>query len=135
LRLGVAGFRLGAVPYLFEEEGTNCENLPRTHQYLREIRAMVDEEFPGRLLLAEANQWPRDVVPYFGTEDEPECHMCFHFPVMPRLFYAIRDQRARQLLEILADTPEVTRAAQWSTVLRNPATRQLETEPPDESLR
>ena len=119
LRLGVDGFRLDAVPYLFEEEGTNCENLPQTHAYLRELRAMVDEEFPGTVLLAEANQWPEDVAPYFGTADEPECHMCFHFPVMPRIFYTIKDQNAQQLVDILADTPQIPPGSQWSTFLRN----------------
>ncbi|PUB22833.1 maltose alpha-D-glucosyltransferase/alpha-amylase [Promicromonospora sp. AC04] len=119
LQLGVDGFRLDAVPYLFEAEGTNCENLPETHRFLRRVRRMLDSEFPGRIMLAEANQWPSDVVGYFGTDDEPECHMCFHFPVMPRIFYAIRDQRARQLLEILADTPAIPASGQWSTFLRN----------------
>jgi maltose alpha-D-glucosyltransferase/alpha-amylase len=119
LRLGVDGFRLDAVPYLFEEEGTNCENLPQTHAYLREIRAMIDEELPGRILLAEANQWPEDVAPYFGTAEEPECHMCFHFPLMPRVFYSIKDQRANQLVDILADTPSIPVGGQWSTFLRN----------------
>jgi len=119
LRLGVDGFRLDAVPYLFEEEGTNCENLPQTHAYLREVRHMVDEEFPGRILLAEANQWPADVAPYFGGDDTPECQMCFHFPLMPRIFYAIKDQRATQLVDILADTPTIPGGGQWSTFLRN----------------
>ncbi len=120
LRIGVDGFRLDAVPYLFEEEGTNCENLPQTHAFLARLRAMVDAEFPGRILLAEANQWPVDVVDYFGTPDAPECHMCFHFPVMPRIYYALRDQRARQIVDILADTPDIPVAGgQWSTFLRN----------------
>ena len=119
LRIGVDGFRLDAVPYLFEEEGTNCENLPRTHEYLREVRRMVDTEFPGRIMLAEANQWPEDVAPYYGTDDDPECHMCFHFPVMPRLYYAIKDQRATQVVDILADTPRIPALGQWSTFLRN----------------
>ncbi|PFG43929.1 maltose alpha-D-glucosyltransferase/alpha-amylase [Isoptericola jiangsuensis] len=120
LRLGVDGFRLDAVPYLFEEEGTNCENLPRTHEFLRDVRRLIDTEFPGRIMLAEANQWPNDVVHYFGTQAEPECHMCFHFPVMPRIYYALRDQRANQLLEILADTPAIPApGGQWSTFLRN----------------
>ncbi|MGC5167878.1 maltose alpha-D-glucosyltransferase [Luteimicrobium sp. DT211] len=120
LQVGVDGFRLDAVPYLFEREGTNCENLPETHAFLRRLRKMVDTEFPGRILLAEANQWPNEVVEYFGTEEEPECHMCFHFPVMPRIFYAIKDQRQTQLVDILADTPDVpTSGAQWSTFLRN----------------
>ena len=119
LDLGIDGFRLDAVPYLFEEEGTNCENLPRTHAFLREMRAMVDTEYPGRVLLAEANQWPQEVVEYFGTEEEPECHMCFHFPVMPRIYYAMRDQKAAPILDILADTPEIPRGGQWGTFLRN----------------
>ena len=119
LRLGVDGFRLDAVPYLFEEEGTNCENLPRTHELLADLRAMVDREFPGRILLAEANQWPEDVVEYYGTEERPECHLCFHFPVMPRIFYALRDQKARAIVDILADTPAVPAGGQWSTFLRN----------------
>ncbi|HWS59088.1 MAG TPA: maltose alpha-D-glucosyltransferase [Actinotalea sp.] len=119
LRLGVDGFRLDAVPYLFEEEGTNCENLPRTHDFLRSMRAMVDAEFPGRIMLAEANQWPEDVAPYFGTAAAPECHMCFHFPVMPRIYYAIKDQRSTQVVDILADTPDIPAGAQWSTFLRN----------------
>ena len=119
LRLGVDGFRLDAVPYLFEAEGTNCENLPETHAFLRDLRRVIDAEFPGRIMLAEANQWPEDVVGYFGTEEEPECHMCFHFPVMPRIFYAIKDQRATQIIDILADTPRIPRGGQWSTFLRN----------------
>ncbi|HZL80528.1 MAG TPA: maltose alpha-D-glucosyltransferase, partial [Demequina sp.] len=119
LKHGVDGFRLDAVPYLFEAEGTNCENLPATHEFLRRIRRTVDAEFPGTVILAEANQWPDDVVPYFGTEAEPECHMCFHFPVMPRLYHAVRDQRATPIIDILADTPPIPRGAQWSTFLRN----------------
>ncbi len=119
LDLGIDGFRLDAVPYLFEEEGTNCENLPRTHGFLRDLRAMVDEEYPGRVLLAEANQWPAEVVEYFGTDDEPECHMCFHFPVMPRLYYAMREGRATPILDVLADTPAIPRSGQWGTFLRN----------------
>jgi len=117
--LGVDGFRLDAVPYLFEAEGTSCENLPETHAFLRRLRAMVDQEFPGRILLAEANQWPEEVVGYYGTAEEPECHMCFHFPVMPRIFYSMRDQRATQIVDILADTPDIPAGAQWSTFLRN----------------
>ena len=117
--VGIDGFRLDAVPYLFEEEGTNCENLPRTHDFLAKVRKVVDEEYPGRILLAEANQWPVDVVPYYGTDEAPECHMCFHFPVMPRLYYALRDERANSVLDILADTPEVPAGGQWGTFLRN----------------
>ncbi|GIG38045.1 trehalose synthase [Cellulomonas pakistanensis] len=119
LRVGVDGFRLDAVPYLYERDGTNCENLPETHRFLRDLRAMIDREFPGRIMLAEANQWPEDVVHYFGTEEEPECHMCFHFPVMPRIYYSLRDQRATSIVDILADTPEIPGGGQWSTFLRN----------------
>lgn len=120
LGLGIDGFRLDAVPYLFEQEGTNCENLPRTHQFLAEVRAMVDMEYPGRITLAEANQWPQDVVEYFGTDEAPECHMCFHFPVMPRIFYALREQRARKILDIMEDTPAIpAQGGQWGTFLRN----------------
>ena len=119
MALGVDGFRLDAIPYLFEEEGTNCENLPATHAFLRRLRTMVDTEFPGRIMLAEANQWPREVVDYFGTDEAPECHMAFHFPVMPRLYYALRQQSARPIIEILADTPAPPRHGQWGTFLRN----------------
>ena len=117
--MGIDGFRLDAVPYLFEEEGTNCENLPATHGFLRRLRAMIDTEYPGRVLLAEANQWPKDVVAYFGTEDEPECHMCFHFPVMPRIYYSLREERAKPIIDILAETPEIPSHGQWGTFLRN----------------
>ena len=119
MQRGVDGFRLDAIPYLFEEEGTNCENLPATHEFLRRLRTMVDTEFPGRIMLAEANQWPREVVDYFGTDAEPECHMAFHFPVMPRLYYALREESARPIVEILADTPNLPRHGQWGTFLRN----------------
>ncbi|WP_380168780.1 maltose alpha-D-glucosyltransferase [Jannaschia sp. R86511] len=116
---GIDGFRLDAVPYLFEEEGTNCENLPRTHDFLAKVRKVVDTEYPGRILLAEANQWPAEVTPYFGDDEAPECHMCFHFPVMPRLYYALRDERAGSVLDILADTPQIPATGQWGTFLRN----------------
>lgn len=116
---GVDGFRLDAVPYLYEEEGTNCENLPKTHEFLADVRAMLDKEFPGRILLAEANQWPEDVVEYYGTDERPECHMCFHFPVMPRIYYALREQRSGAIRQILADTPALPAGGQWGTFLRN----------------
>ena len=116
---GIDGFRLDAVPYLFEQEGTNCENLPQTHAFLAKVRAVVDQEYPGRILLAEANQRPQEVVPYFGDDAAPECHMCFHFPVMPRLYYALRDEKAGSVLDILADTPEIPSTGQWGTFLRN----------------
>ena len=118
-RLGIDGFRLDAIPYLFEEEGTNCENLPKTHEYIAHLRKTLNEEFPGVILLAEANQWPEDVVEYFGTPEAPECDMCFHFPVMPRIFYALRDQRATAIKDILAATPQIPAHGQWGTFLRN----------------
>jgi maltose alpha-D-glucosyltransferase/alpha-amylase len=117
--MGIDGFRLDAVPYLFEEEGTNCENLPQTHSFLRRLRGIMDTEYPGRIMLAEANQWPKDVVAYYGTEEDPECHMCFHFPVMPRIFYALREERAKPIIDILAETPEIPSNGQWGTFLRN----------------
>ncbi len=117
--LGIDGFRLDAIPYLFEREGTNCENLPETHDFLVKLRRIVDEEYPGRIMLAEANQWPKEVVGYFGSEDEPECHMCFHFPVMPRLYYAMREEKATPVVEIMAETPDIPRGGQWGTFLRN----------------
>jgi maltose alpha-D-glucosyltransferase/alpha-amylase len=117
LDIGLDGFRLDAVPYLFEEEGTNCENLPRTHEYLKRVRAEVDARYPDRVLLAEANQWPEDVVHYFGDGDE--CHMAFHFPVMPRMFMGLRREEAKPLLEILDRTPPIPAAAQWGLFLRN----------------
>ncbi|MEA2638845.1 MAG: maltose alpha-D-glucosyltransferase / alpha-amylase [Chloroflexota bacterium] len=117
LDLGLDGFRCDAVPYLFECEGTNCENLPQTHDYLREMRAYVDQHFPGTVLLAEANQWPADVRPYFGDGDE--FHMAFHFPLMPRLFMALRREDRTPLVEILAQTPEIPTGCQWGLFLRN----------------
>jgi len=117
LDLGLDGFRLDAVPYLFERDGTNGENLPETHEYLRRLRAAVDREFPGRVLLAEANQWPADVVEYFGDGDE--CHMAFHFPLMPRMFMAVRREQRYPITEILAQTPEVPDGCQWGLFLRN----------------
>ncbi len=116
---GIDGFRLDAIPYLIEEDGHNGENHPRTHEIVREIRAMVDAEYPGRILLAEANQPPREVVDYFGTDDEPECQMCFHFPVMPMLYYALRDEKAAPIIDVLADTPAIPSGGQWGTFLRN----------------
>ncbi|HEY8295198.1 MAG TPA: maltose alpha-D-glucosyltransferase, partial [Micrococcaceae bacterium] len=116
---GIDGFRADAIPYLFEEEGTNCENLPATHDFLRKLRAMVDEKYPGRVIIAEANQPPQEVVEYFGTEAEPECHMAFHFPIMPRLYYALRDQKAAPIIATMAETPGIPPGAQWGTFLRN----------------
>ncbi len=117
LNLGMDGFRLDAVPYLFEREGTNCENLTETHAFLKRLRKEVDAAFPGRVLLAEANQWPSDVVEYFGDSDE--CHMCFNFPLMPRMFMALRRAQRHPITEILAQTPDVPDGCQWGIFLRN----------------
>ena len=115
--MGVDGLRLDAVPYLYEREGTNCENLPETHEFLKELRAYVDEHYEDRMLLAEANQWPEDTVPYFGDGDE--CHMAFHFPLMPRLFMSARMEDSFPLIDILEQTPEIPETAQWGIFLRN----------------
>jgi maltose alpha-D-glucosyltransferase/alpha-amylase len=117
LDLGLDGFRADAVPYLFEREGTNCENLPETHAYLKEIRRFMDERYPGRVLLAEANQWPHDLRPYFGDGDE--FHMAFHFPVMPRIFMALAREDAGPIVDILKATPPIPPGTQWCTFLRN----------------
>jgi len=119
LDLGIDGFRLDAVPYLFEREGTNGENLPETHDYLKRVRKEVDELFPDRVLLAEANQWPSDVVEYFGAGDGDECQMAFHFPLMPRLFMAVRRESRYPISEILANTPAIPANCQWGIFLRN----------------
>ncbi|HKY54763.1 MAG TPA: alpha-amylase family glycosyl hydrolase, partial [Anaerolineales bacterium] len=117
LDLGIDGFRADAVPYLFEREGTNCENLPETHIYLKKLRAFMDKNYPGRILLCEANQWPEDVRPYFGDGDE--FHMGFHFPIMPRIFMALKKERADDMIEILNRTPAIPENCQWCTFLRN----------------
>ena len=117
LDIGLDGFRLDAVPYLFERDGTNGENLPETHAYLRRVREEVDRLYPDKVLLAEANQWPSDVVDYFGDGDE--CHMCFHFPLMPRMFMAIRREQRYPITEILAQTPSIPDGCQWGIFLRN----------------
>ena len=128
--IGLDGLRLDAVPYLFERDGTNGENLPETHAYLKELRAMVDAEFPGAILLAEANQWPEDVVAYFGDGDE--CHMAFHFPVMPRLFMALKRHSAESVIDILERTPPIPDNAQWGIFLRNHDELTLEMVTPEE---
>ncbi len=117
LDLGLDGFRLDAVPYLYERDGTNGENLPETHDFLKRVRAEVDANYQDRVLLAEANQWPGDVVAYFGDGDE--CHMAFHFPVMPRMFMAMRREDALPMIEILEQTPALPDGAQWGLFLRN----------------
>lgn len=117
LGMGVDGLRLDAIPYLYERDGTNCENLPETHRYLKELRAYIDRKFPGRLLLAEANQWPEDAALYFGAGDE--CHMNFHFPLMPRLFMAVHGEDRFPIIDILRQTPEIPANCQWGIFLRN----------------
>ena len=117
LSLGVDGLRLDAVPYLYEREGTNCENLPETHVYLKKLRAHIDAHFSGRMLLAEANQWPEDAVAYFGNGDES--HMNFHFPLMPRMFMALQMEDRFPIIDILEQTPPIPDNCQWAMFLRN----------------
>jgi maltose alpha-D-glucosyltransferase/alpha-amylase len=115
--LGVDGMRLDAVPYLYERDGTSCENLPETHAFLKELRRYVDARYPHRMLLAEANQWPEDAAAYFGAGDE--CHMAFHFPLMPRLFMAMRMEDRFPVVDILDQTPPIPETCQWALFLRN----------------
>ncbi len=115
--IGVDGFRLDAVPYLYQEEGTNCENLPQTHEFLKKLRKYVDDNYDDRLLLAEANQWPNDSRAYFGDGDE--CHMAYHFPLMPRLYMALRMEDRFPVVDILEQTPEIPDNCQWAIFLRN----------------
>jgi len=115
--MGVDAFRLDAIPYLFEREGTTCENLPETHEYLKSLRAHVDAKYPGRMLLAEANQWPEDSLPYFGDGDE--CHMAFNFPVMPRMYMALAQEDRFPIIDIMAQTPAIPENCQWAMFLRN----------------
>jgi len=121
LDLGIDGFRLDAVPYLYERDGTNGENLPETHDFLKRVRKEVDAQYADRVLLAEANQWPADVVEYFGdpASGGDECHMAFHFPVMPRIFMAVRREQRYPISEILAQTPPIPANCQWGIFLRN----------------
>ena len=117
LEMGVDAFRLDAVPYLVEREGTNCENLPETHEIIKDLRRKLDKEFPGRMLLAEANQWPADLRPYFGDGDE--FNMAFHFPLMPRMFMGVKLEDRKPITEILQQTPEIPPSCQWCLFLRN----------------
>jgi maltose alpha-D-glucosyltransferase / alpha-amylase len=121
LDLGIDGFRLDAVPYLFERDGTNGENLPETHDFLKRLRKEIDRDYPDRVLLCEANQWPADVVEYFGdpATGGDECHMAFHFPVMPRIFMAVRREQRYPVSEIMERTPEIPANCQWGIFLRN----------------
>ncbi len=115
--MGVDGMRLDAVPYLFEQEHTSCENLPQTHQFLKKLRSHVDRKHPNTMLLAEANQWPEDATPYFGQGDE--CHMAFHFPIMPRLFMSLWMEDRFPIIDILEQTPDIPDSCQWAIFLRN----------------
>jgi maltose alpha-D-glucosyltransferase/alpha-amylase len=115
--LGVDAFRLDAIPYLYEREGTTCENLPETHVYLKKLRAHLDEHYPGKMLLAEANQWPEDSLPYFGDGDE--CHMAFNFPVMPRMYMSLAMEDRFPIVDIMAQTPDIPPNCQWAMFLRN----------------
>ncbi|MFP5235136.1 MAG: maltose alpha-D-glucosyltransferase [Acidobacteriota bacterium] len=117
LDMGVDGLRLDAIPYIVEREGTNCENLPETHAVIKELRAAIDAEYDNRLILAEANQWPADVRPYFGDGDE--CHMAFHFPLMPRIYMALRQEDRLPITDIMAQTPPIPDNCQWGLFLRN----------------
>jgi maltose alpha-D-glucosyltransferase/alpha-amylase len=117
--LGVDGFRLDAIPYLYETEEGNGEGEPATHAFIAKLRAMMDIEYPGRVLIAEANQWPNEVAQFFGTAEVPECHMAFDFPVMPRIFYALRSQQATELQRQLSDEIAVPEGASWGVFLRN----------------
>jgi maltose alpha-D-glucosyltransferase/alpha-amylase len=117
LDMGVDGLRMDAIPYLVERDGTSCENLPETHAAIRKIRAAIDEGYEGRLILAEANQWPEDVRPYFGDGDE--CHMAFHFPLMPRMYMALRQEDRLPITDIMAQTPDIPENCQWGIFLRN----------------
>jgi maltose alpha-D-glucosyltransferase/alpha-amylase len=130
LERGLDGLRLDAVPYLFERDGTNCENLPETHAWLRDLRRRVDAAFPDRVLLAEANQPPEQVVEYFGQGDE--CHMAFHFPLMPRLFKAVREHKAATVIDAWRATPEIPEGCQWGIFLRNHDELTLEMVTPEE---
>jgi maltose alpha-D-glucosyltransferase/alpha-amylase len=130
LDMGIDGFRADAVPYLYEREGTNCENLPETHEFLKKVRRLIDEEYPGRVLIAEANQWPEDLLPYFGDGDE--FHVCFHFPIMPRLYMALKSGDKTPVIEILKRTPEIPPGTQWMTFLRNHDELTLEMVTPEE---
>ncbi|MBP7688505.1 MAG: maltose alpha-D-glucosyltransferase [Thermoflexales bacterium] len=132
LDLGVDGFRLDAVTYLFEREGTDCAGLPETHAYLKDLRRLIDTHYPDRVLLCEANLWPGELRAYFGGEINDECQMGFHFPLMPRVFMALAQADRTPIVEILAQTPQLPAGAQWATFLRNHDELTLEMVTPEE---
>lgn len=117
LDMGLDGFRVDAVPYLFERDGTTCENLPETHRFIKEVRSIMDRDYPGSVLLAEANQWPEDLVAYFGSGDE--FHMAFNFPLMPRLFMALKQEHHGPIIDIMKRLPQIPETCQWAMFLRN----------------
>jgi maltose alpha-D-glucosyltransferase/alpha-amylase len=119
LDMGVDGFRLDAIPYLYESEEGGGEGEPKTHEFIRKLRAMVDAEYPGRVMIAEANQWPSEVAEFLGTNEDPECHMAFDFPVMPRIFYSLRSQQAGELVRVLSEHTSIPDGAGWGVFLRN----------------
>ena len=116
--MGVDGLRLDAIPYLVERDGTSCENVPETHVKIKAIRKVIDDEYENRLILAEANMWPEDVRPYFGDDDE--CHMAFHFPLMPRIYMAVRQEDRLPITDIMAQTPDIPPNCQWGSVSAQP---------------
>lgn len=118
LDIGIDGFRADAVPYLYEREGTNCDNLPETHEFLQKVRAYMNAKYPGRVLLVEANQWPEEVLPYLG-DGTNEAHMAFHFPIMPRIFMALKQSDRSSMVDILERTPEIPEECEWCIFLRN----------------
>ncbi|TBN56670.1 maltose alpha-D-glucosyltransferase [Glaciihabitans arcticus] len=117
--MGVDGLRLDAIPYLFESEEGNGEGEPKTHEFIKRLRKMVDTEYPGKVLIAEANQWPAEVAQFYGTDEEPECHMAFDFPTMPRIFYSLRSQQAGELERVLSEHTHIPEGAGWGVFLRN----------------
>jgi len=129
---GLDGFRIDAAPYLFEREGTNCENLPETHVFMKELRAFVDKNWTDRVLLVEANQLPSEVRAYFGDGEGDECHMAFHFPLMPRIFMAIRKEERKPIVDTLIETPPIPTMCQWGLFLRNHDELTLEMVTPEE---
>lgn len=130
LDMGIDGFRADAVPYLYEREGTNCENLVETHAFLKKVRHLMNTEYPDKVLIAEANQWPDDLLPYFGDGDE--FHVCFHFPIMPRLYMALKQENRSAIIDILNRTPPIPEGTQWMTFLRNHDELTLEMVTPEE---